>query len=105
MDDFHIYEEIGQGKHSTVYKGRRKSSIVYVAIGSVTFRVDGPCPRCTVPDVNQDTGRPDSAAVGPMKSLRAYRARAGTGVLFGAYLSPVMQGVVSPGQPVTVTYC
>lgn len=76
-----------------------------LAIGGVTFGVDGPCPRCTMPDVNQDTGRPDAAAVGPMKSLRAYRSRAGAGVLFGAYLSPTVQGVISPGEPVTVTYC
>ena len=76
-----------------------------LTIGGVTFGVDGPCPRCTVPDVNQDTGRSDAAAVGPMKSLRAYRSRAGVGVLFGAYLSPMVQGVLSPGQPVTVKYC
>jgi serine/threonine-protein kinase ULK4 len=35
MNDFHIYEEIGQGRHSTVYKGRKKASITYVAIKSV----------------------------------------------------------------------
>ena len=35
MDNFHIYEEIGRGKHSVVYKGRKKKSIQYVAIKSV----------------------------------------------------------------------
>ena len=76
-----------------------------LAIGGATFRVDGPCPRCTVPDVDQGSGRRDEAAVGPMKSLRAYRSRAGKGVLFGAYLSPVSLGVVERGAAARVAYC
>mmetsp|Transcript_8196 Transcript_8196/g.16118 ORF Transcript_8196/g.16118 Transcript_8196/m.16118 type:complete len:1213 (+) Transcript_8196:4271-7909(+) len=35
MNNYHIYEEIGRGKHSTVYKGRRKKTIEYVAVKSV----------------------------------------------------------------------
>ena len=35
MDRYHIYEAIGKGKHSTVYKGRRKKTIQYYAIKSV----------------------------------------------------------------------
>ena len=35
LNDFHIYEEIGKGKHSVVYKGRKKQSLQYVAIRSV----------------------------------------------------------------------
>ena len=35
MNNFHLYEEIGHGKHSTVYKGRRKFSIEYLAVKSV----------------------------------------------------------------------
>ena len=35
MEDYHIYEEIGRGKHSVVYKGRKKRSIQYVAVKSV----------------------------------------------------------------------
>ncbi|CAH1451771.1 unnamed protein product [Lactuca virosa] len=35
MDNFHIYEAIGQGKYSTVYKGRKKKSVEYFAIKSV----------------------------------------------------------------------
>ena len=35
MDNFHIYEEIGGGKSSTVFKGRRKRSVEYVAIKSI----------------------------------------------------------------------
>lgn len=30
-----IYEKIGKGKHSTVYKGRKKKTIQYHAIKSV----------------------------------------------------------------------
>ncbi|GKV39035.1 hypothetical protein SLEP1_g46867 [Rubroshorea leprosula] len=35
MNHYHIYEAIGRGKHSTVYKGRKKKSIEYFAIKSV----------------------------------------------------------------------
>ncbi|KAI3682323.1 hypothetical protein L1987_82226 [Smallanthus sonchifolius] len=35
MNQYHIYEAIGQGKYSTVYKGRAKKSIEYFAIKSV----------------------------------------------------------------------
>ena len=35
MDRYHIYEAIGRGKHSVVYKGRRKKTIQYYAIKSV----------------------------------------------------------------------
>lgn len=35
MDNYHIYEELGRGKNSIVYKGRRKKSIEYVAVKCV----------------------------------------------------------------------
>lgn len=35
MNQYHIYEAIGRGKHSVVYKGRKKKSIQYYAIKSV----------------------------------------------------------------------
>ena len=35
MNNFHIYEEVGRGKNSVVYKGRRKKTIDYVAVKSV----------------------------------------------------------------------
>lgn len=35
MDRYHIYEEIGKGKYSQVYKGREKKKIEYVAIKRV----------------------------------------------------------------------
>eukprot|EP00884_Botryococcus_braunii_P012001 jgi/Botrbrau1/20801/Bobra.0156s0030.1 len=35
MNQYHIYEEIGRGKHSVIYKGRKKKTIHYYAIKSV----------------------------------------------------------------------
>ena len=35
MNNFHIYEEVGKGKFSVVYKGRKKKTIDYVAVKSV----------------------------------------------------------------------
>ncbi|XWS14002.1 hypothetical protein CRYUN_Cryun36dG0086900 [Craigia yunnanensis] len=35
MNHYHIYEAIGRGKYSTVYKGRKKKAIEYFAIKSV----------------------------------------------------------------------
>jgi serine/threonine-protein kinase ULK4 len=35
MDKYHIYEEIGKGEFSQVFKGREKKKIQYVAIKRV----------------------------------------------------------------------
>ncbi|CAK9145510.1 unnamed protein product [Ilex paraguariensis] len=35
MNQYHIYEAIGRGKYSTVYKGRKKKTIEYFAVKSV----------------------------------------------------------------------
>ncbi len=35
MNNYHIYEEIGRGKYSVVYKGRLKKSINYTAVKSL----------------------------------------------------------------------
>ncbi len=35
MEKYHIYEEIGKGEFSQVYKGREKKQIEYVAIKRV----------------------------------------------------------------------
>ena len=55
-----------------------------VKIGGVTLQVTRLCPRCTVPDVQQQTGRRDPA--GPMRDLRDYRSRGPAGTMFGVYL-------------------
>jgi uncharacterized protein YcbX len=74
--------------------------------GAAAVRISSPCPRCTVPDVDQLTGAADSPAAGPMTTLRGYRARAGRGVLFGAYASVLTPGAtIRVGAPVQVQYC
>lgn len=35
MKNYHIYEEVGKGKYSVVYKARKKSTIEYVAVKSI----------------------------------------------------------------------
>lgn len=35
MENYHIYEEVGRGKYSVVYKSRKKKSIEYVAVKSI----------------------------------------------------------------------
>jgi serine/threonine-protein kinase ULK4 len=35
MNNYHIYEEVGRGKYSVVYKGRKKKTIEIVAVKSV----------------------------------------------------------------------
>jgi len=35
MNNYHIYEEIGRGKFSVVYKGRKKKAIEYMAVKSL----------------------------------------------------------------------
>ena len=35
MNNYHIYEEVGRGKFSVVYKGRKKKTFEYVAVKSV----------------------------------------------------------------------
>lgn len=32
MNNYHIYEEIGKGQYSVVYKGRKKKTIEYMAV-------------------------------------------------------------------------
>eukprot|EP00966_Prymnesium_polylepis_P071677 1664607-Prymnesium_polylepis.2 len=76
-----------------------------VRIGSsAVLKLDGPCPRCTVPDVEQTSGRVDSPTEGPMRTLRSYRSRAGQGVLFGGYFSST-SGTVSVGDAVVTRPC
>ena len=43
MENYHIYDAIGKGKHSTVYKARRKKSIEYFAIKSTS--------KCRMPKI------------------------------------------------------
>ena len=45
MDRYHIYEAIGRGKHSVVYKGRRKKTIQHYAINSACCAIEIASPR------------------------------------------------------------
>ena len=38
MNNYHIYDEIGRGKGSVVYKGRKRRTIEYVAVKSVDLK-------------------------------------------------------------------
>ena len=73
-----------------------------VRVGSALLQLDGPCPRCTVPDVDQRTGKVDAA--GPMRTLRNYRSVAGQGTLFGGYFRSGV-GALSVGDALVVTRC
>ena len=35
MENYHVYEEIGKGRYSTLYRGRQKKCIEYVAMKRV----------------------------------------------------------------------
>ena len=71
-------------------KPHAEDSWTRLTIGSsAEFRITGPCPRCTVPEVGQQSGVRDAPGSGPMSTLRGYRSRAGAGVIFGVYLTPL----------------
>ena len=48
MENFVLYEEVGRGNHSIVYKGRRKETINFVAIHCVD--------KCKRPEVTNLVG-------------------------------------------------
>ena len=59
-----------------------------------------------MPNVDQATGAADAAAAAPMVTLSGYRARAGQGILVGAYASALTPGAaVNVGAPVQAQYC
>jgi uncharacterized protein YcbX len=72
----------------------------YLRIGGASFLRTSRCPRCTVPDVDPQTGIADPTDTGPMRSLRGYRAFAGEGVAFGVYLNPTGPGALRQGDEV-----
>lgn len=74
----------------------------HIRVGSARFRIDSRCPRCTVPDVSQQSGAVDSPASGPMRTLKGYRAMGG-GVQFGVYATPLTVGAqVRVGDEVAI---
>jgi hypothetical protein len=69
-----------------------------LAIGSVVFRNAGPCARCTVTTVDQDTGHRGTE---PLRTLATYRQEK-RGVMFGVNLVPEGPGQLAAGDPVEI---
>jgi uncharacterized protein YcbX len=57
-------------------------------IGEVVFVSGAPCPRCTVPDVCQETGSVAGREESPMRTLRSFRKTLSGYVNLGMYLYP-----------------
>lgn len=69
-----------------------------VRVGSTVFRAAGPCGRCVVTTIDQETGVRGRE---PLHTLARYR-RIGNELAFGLHLVPVTTGSVSVGDPVRV---
>lgn len=71
-----------------------------IRVGGATFRIAGPCGRCIVPSIDQDSGeRPDPKE--PLRTLATFRRRDGA-VVFGQNLIPDDLGEVAVGDAVIV---
>jgi uncharacterized protein YcbX len=70
-----------------------------LAVGEAEFAVAGPCARCSVTTVDQDSGRSESAE--PLRTLATFRCGP-DGVEFGVNLTVIRPGRVAVGQPVTI---
>jgi uncharacterized protein len=70
-----------------------------IRIGPIEMDVVKPCARCTIPTVEQTTGRRDGAE--PLRTLGTYR-RGSRGVLFGQNVVHRSQGPLTVGDPVEV---
>ncbi|KAI3962375.1 hypothetical protein MKX01_005377, partial [Papaver californicum] len=61
MNQYHVYEAIGRGKYSTVYKARKKKTIEYFAVKSVDkshksklLQEDSQLPEDSIHDFGRD---------------------------------------------------
>lgn len=71
-----------------------------IRIGAATFRVAGPCGRCVVPSIDQESGeRPDPKE--PLRTLATFRRQGGE-VVFGVNLIPDVLGEIALGDGVVV---
>lgn len=69
--------------------------------GDVTFRHAGPCVRCMVPTINQQTGRIEGKE--PLRTLALYRRTPdGQGVIFGQNIFAETGGQLRVGDELTV---
>ncbi|MCM0675193.1 MOSC domain-containing protein [Micromonospora phytophila] len=69
-----------------------------MSIGGVRFRAAGPCDRCVVTTIDQETGVRGRE---PLRTLARHR-NVGQKLLFGLHLVPEGAGRVTVGDPVTV---
>jgi uncharacterized protein len=73
----------------------------HIRIGAVHFRVVKPCARCTITTRDPDTGE-EIDPYEPLRTLkRFHRARNGSAI-FGQYMIPDNEGVVSVGDEIEV---
>ena len=70
-----------------------------IQIGSIPLRLPKPCSRCTIPNVNPDTGVRDNNE--PIKTLVQYR-KSGNNVFFGQNALPGEPGTLSVGTKVEI---
>lgn len=71
-------------------------------IGAIAFRAAGPCGRCMVPTIDQETG---TRGVEPMRTLGTYRRdpRDATNIIYGQNLiHETKHGTLRVGDPVTL---
>ncbi len=71
-----------------------------IRVGGASFRVAGPCGRCVVPSIDQESGeRPDPKE--PLRTLATFRRRQGE-VVFGINLIPDGLGEIEVGDNVSI---
>lgn len=85
-----IYEKIGKGKHSTVYKGRKKKTIQYHAIKSVD--------KSQKPRVLQEVGEGCRLGWQNSPEARAAKQRTGWSQCPACCCSVLIEGRVEPQQ-------
>ncbi len=72
----------------------------HIRVGAATFRVAGPCGRCVVPSIDQESGeRPDPKE--PLRTLATFRRQGGE-VVFGVNLIPDVLGEIAVSDRVII---
>ncbi len=71
-----------------------------IRVGGASFRVAGPCGRCIVPSIDQESGeRPDPKE--PLRTLATFRRHEGE-VVFGQNLIPERLGEIAVGDDILI---
>lgn len=69
-----------------------------IRIGDVTFRIEKPCVRCTVPCIDQETIKTDRE---PLETLKTFRLQ-DKGIVFGQLLVPENTGTIRRGEQIHI---